>query len=124
MARSSPRSPRCRRSTARGCTVWSSGWPARADSERLDLYLSLLLGLIERLIRFAATGEGATQEEQKLAKRLVSPRQSRRSGRKPGRRFRRPRPRPQALNLDRGLLVLETWFRLQQAGAGTSCLAA
>ena len=30
-----------------------------ADTERLDLYLSLLLGLIERLIRFTATGEGA-----------------------------------------------------------------
>ena len=42
------------------------------DSERLELYLSLLLGLIERLIRFAATGEGATEDEQELAKQLVS----------------------------------------------------
>ena len=31
-----------------------------ADTERLDLYLALLLGLIERLIRFTATAEGAT----------------------------------------------------------------
>ncbi len=44
-----------------------------ADTERFDLYLALLLGLIERLIRVTATGEGATQEEQKLAKRLISP---------------------------------------------------
>ena len=34
-----------------------------ADTERLDLYLALLLGLIERLIRFTATAEGATYEE-------------------------------------------------------------
>ena len=51
-----------------------------ANSDRLDLYLSLLLGLIERLIRFTATGEGATQDEQKLAKRLVSSCQSRALG--------------------------------------------
>ncbi len=29
-----------------------------AESERFDLYLALLLGLIERLIRFTATGRG------------------------------------------------------------------
>ena len=33
------------------------------------------------------------------------------------------KPEAFALNLDRGLLVLETWFRLQHRGAGTSCLA-
>ena len=43
------------------------------DTERLELYLALLLGLIERLIRFTATGEGATPEERSLAKRLISP---------------------------------------------------
>src|SRR6185503_8490939 len=41
------------------------------DSERLDLFLSLLLGLIERLIRTAANGEGAIGEEGALARRLL-----------------------------------------------------
>ena len=109
----SPRSPRCRRSTARGCTAWSTGWPAPPDSDRLDLYLSLLLGLIERLIRFAATGEGATQEEQKLAKRLVSPANLAHWA-EAWEAMSEAKAEAFALNLDRGLLLLETWFRLQQ----------
>ena len=41
------------------------------DSERLDLFLSLLLGLMKRLIRTAANGEGAIGEEASLARRLL-----------------------------------------------------
>jgi DNA polymerase-3 subunit delta' len=82
------------------------------DTERLDLYLALLLGLIERLIRFAATGEGATQEQQKLAKRLVSP-ANLADWAEAWEAISEARSEAFALNLDRGLLVLETWFRLQ-----------
>ena len=84
-----------------------------ASSDRLDLYLSLLLGLIERLVRFAATGEGATQEEQKLAKGLVS-RANLAQWADAWEAMSEAKAEAQALNLDRGLLLLETWFRLQQ----------
>ena len=42
------------------------------DSEQLRLFVSLLLGLMERMIREAATGEGAIGNEKELASRLVS----------------------------------------------------
>jgi DNA polymerase-3 subunit delta' len=84
-----------------------------ANSDRLDLYLSLLLGVIERLVRFTATGEGATQEEQKLAKRLVSPANLAHWA-EAWEAMSEAKAEAQALNLDRGLLLLETWFRLQQ----------
>jgi DNA polymerase-3 subunit delta' len=82
------------------------------DTERLELYLALLLGLIERLIRFTATGEGATPEERSLAKRLVS------AANLPvwaeaWEAISEARGEALALNLDRSLLVLDTWFRLQ-----------
>jgi DNA polymerase-3 subunit delta' len=85
---------------------------APGGTERLDLYLSLLLGLIERLIRFAATGEEATQEQQTLAKRLVSP-ANLAYWAEAWEAISEARSEAFALNLDRGLLVLETWFRLQ-----------
>jgi DNA polymerase III subunit delta' len=84
-----------------------------AESERFDLYLALLLGLIERLIRFTATGEEATQEEQKLAKRLLS-RTNLAYWANAWEAISEAKTEAQSLNLDRGLLVLETWFRLQQ----------
>jgi DNA polymerase-3 subunit delta' len=84
-----------------------------ANSDRLDLYLSLLLGLIERLVRFTATGEGATKEEQKLAKRLVSLGNLAHWA-EAWEAMSEAKAEAQALNLDRGLLLLETWFRLQQ----------
>jgi DNA polymerase III subunit delta' len=83
-----------------------------ANVERLDLYLCLLLGLIERLIRFAATGEGAPQEEHKLAKRLVS-RANLAYWAEAWEALSDAKVEAQALNLDRALLLLETWFRLQ-----------
>ncbi|MGD0530996.1 MAG: DNA polymerase III subunit delta' [Methyloceanibacter sp.] len=89
-----------------------------SDGERLELFLSLLLGLLERLIRAAATGEGAIGEDRELAGRSVD-------------RSILPRwvevweaiDRAQAdaasLNLDRNLLVLEVFYRLQQVARET-----
>jgi DNA polymerase III subunit delta' len=82
------------------------------DTERLELYLALLLGLIERLIRFTATGEGATPEERSLAKRLISP-ANLSVWAEAWEAISEARGEALALNLDRSLLVLDTWFRLQ-----------
>jgi DNA polymerase-3 subunit delta' len=83
-----------------------------AETERLELYLSILLGLVERLIRFTATGEGATQDEQRLGKRLISPANLPHWA-EAWEAISEARGEAFALNLDRSLLVLETWFRLQ-----------
>ena len=84
----------------------------QGDPTRLDLYMALLLGFIERLIRFTATGEGASEGEERLAKRLVSP-----AGlvhwAEAWEAISQSKAATLELNLDRGLLVLETWFRLQ-----------
>jgi DNA polymerase-3 subunit delta' len=85
---------------------------AFGDTERLDLYLALLLGLIERLIRFTATGTGATSDEQRLAGKLVSP-GNLASWAEAWEAISNAKAEALTLNLDRGLLVLETWFRLQ-----------
>ncbi|HEY8277738.1 MAG TPA: DNA polymerase III subunit delta', partial [Methyloceanibacter sp.] len=45
---------------------------AQGEAERLELFYSLLLGLLERLIRFAATGQSATEEEASLGRKLLS----------------------------------------------------
>jgi DNA polymerase III subunit delta' len=82
------------------------------DTERLELYLALLLGLIERLIRFTATGEGATPEERSLAKRLISP-ANLSVWAEAWEAISEARGEALALNLDRSLLVLDTWFKLQ-----------
>lgn len=83
------------------------------DSERLELFLSLLLGLLERLICATATGEELSSDERDLQRRLLG-------------RANLPRwvevwdaiGRAKAdaanLNLDRSLLVLEAFYRLQQ----------
>jgi len=83
------------------------------ETGRLELYLALLLGLIERLIRFAATGEGATEAEQKLAKRLVS-QGNLAQWADAWEAIAEARSEAFALNLDRNLLVLNAWFRLQE----------
>jgi DNA polymerase-3 subunit delta' len=85
---------------------------APGESERLDLYFSLLLGLIERLIRFAATGRGATKEEQRIARRLVSP-ANLAYWAEAWENISEARAEAFGLNLDKSLLLLETWFRLQ-----------
>ena len=83
-----------------------------SESERLELYLALLLGLIERLIRFAATGAGATKDEQLLAGRLVSPANLAHWA-EAWEGISEARAEAFGLNLDKSLLLLETWFKLQ-----------
>lgn len=83
------------------------------STERLELYLALLLGLIERLIRFTATGEGASETERNLAKRLVS-KDNLAFWADAWEAIAEAQGETFALNLDRTLLVLNTWFRLQQ----------
>lgn len=84
-----------------------------SNTEQLELFLALLLGMIERLIRFTATGEGATQEEQALAKRLIS-RANLAHWAEAWQAISEARAEALEYNLDRSLLVLETWFRLQK----------
>ena len=84
-----------------------------AESQRFDLYLALLLGLIERLIRVTATAEGGTREEQDIAKRLLSP-ANLADWARAWESISEAKREAQALNLDRGLLLLESWFRLQR----------
>ncbi|MEZ5876152.1 MAG: hypothetical protein R3D30_15515 [Hyphomicrobiales bacterium] len=76
--------------------------------------MSLLLGLIERLIRHAATGGGLIdQDEQDIAKRLVSQNNLARWA-EAWEAISEARDEAFALNLDRSVLVLDAWFRLQQ----------
>ncbi len=82
------------------------------DTERLELYLSLLLGLIERLIRCGATGEGALEQEAALANRLVS-KQNLGAWAQAWEALSEARDEALALNLDRSLLLLDAWFGLQ-----------
>jgi DNA polymerase-3 subunit delta' len=82
------------------------------DAERLELYLALLLGVIERLVRHGATGEDIGEAEGKLAKRLVS-KENLTEWAKAWEVLSEARAEAYAYNLDRGLLVLDTWFRLQ-----------
>jgi DNA polymerase-3 subunit delta' len=84
-----------------------------ANSEQLELYFSLLLGLIERLIRHAATGEGAMPDEQALARQLISPGNLLHWA-EAWEAITQARDEAVAYNLDRTLLLLETWFRLQK----------
>lgn len=84
------------------------------DSEQLQLFVSLLLGLMERMIRTAATGEVAIGEEGALAARLLD-RRSLRQWVEAWEAIGRAKADTASLNLDRGLLVLETFYRLQQA---------
>jgi DNA polymerase-3 subunit delta' len=84
-----------------------------SDTERLELYLALLLGLVERLIRLDATGEGASETERRLANRLVS-KDNLAQWAEAWEALSEARAEAFALNLDRSLLVLDAWFRLQQ----------
>ncbi|MEM7399248.1 MAG: AAA family ATPase, partial [Pseudomonadota bacterium] len=83
------------------------------ETEQLELYLALLLGLIERMVRYGATGEGLVGQEEKFAQRLLT------SGTLPAwaeswEAISAARAETFALNLDRGLLVLNSWFGLQE----------
>jgi len=83
------------------------------DSEQLQLFVSLLLGLMERMIRTVATGEGAIAKENTLAGRLLD-RQSLPRWVEVWEAVGNAKCDVASLNLDRGLFVLETLSRLQQ----------
>jgi DNA polymerase-3 subunit delta' len=82
------------------------------EAERFDLYLALLLGLIERLIRVTATGEGAPAVERKLATRLFAP-ANLADWAAAWEEISEAKAEAEALNLDRGIVLLQSWFRLQ-----------
>lgn len=87
-----------------------------SETDRLALYVSLLLGLIERMIRFAATGEGATEDERAIARKLVSP-ANLGAWAEAWEAISAARDETFALNLDRTLLLLDSWFRLKRLAA-------
>ena len=68
---------------------------------------------MERMIRTAATGEGSIGEERALATRLLN-RRSLPQWVETWEAIGRAKADVASLNLDRGLLVLETFHRLQQ----------
>jgi hypothetical protein len=84
-----------------------------SNTEQLELFIALLLGLIERLIRFTATGEGATREEQALAKRLIS-QGNLAQWAEAWEAISAAHVEALEYNLDRSLFAMETWFRLQK----------
>jgi DNA polymerase-3 subunit delta' len=85
-----------------------------SDSERLELFLSLLLGLLERLIRATATREELSSDERGLAHRLLA-RSNLPHWVEVWDAIARAKADAASLNLDRSLLVLEAFCRLQQA---------
>jgi DNA polymerase III subunit delta' len=89
------------------------GLASAGDVERLELYMSLLLGIIERLIRYGATGAGATERERSVASRLVSP-ANLAAWAEAWEAISLEKSEAFALNLDKSLLVLDIWFRLQR----------
>jgi DNA polymerase III subunit delta' len=89
------------------------GLSSASDSERLDLYLSLLLGVMEQLIRITATGEGAPAGERALAERFLS-RANLAYWAEAWEAISFEKAEAFSLNLDKSLLVLDTWFRLQR----------
>jgi DNA polymerase-3 subunit delta' len=88
-----------------------------SDSETLELFVSLLLGLMERLVRASARGgaglSGLSREEQALATRLVDA-GNRAQWAEAWEQIGRAKEEASLLNLDRGLFLLETFSRLQQ----------
>jgi DNA polymerase-3 subunit delta' len=84
-----------------------------SETERLELFFSLLLGVVERLIRATATGQGAIGQERELARRLLA-RDSLPQWVDVWEAIGAAKDDALSLNLDRNLLVLETFHRLQQ----------
>lgn len=86
------------------------------ETEQLELYLALLLGLIERLVHYGATGTGLKGAEEKLAQRLLTA-ETLPAWAEAWEAISAARAETFALNLDRGLLVLNSWFGLQELAA-------
>lgn len=90
-----------------------------SDSDRLELFFSLLLGLLERLIRTTATGEGALDDERVLSSPLLD-RANLAQWVEAWEAIGRAKADVASLNLDRNLLLLESFLRLQQVARGAS----
>jgi DNA polymerase-3 subunit delta' len=85
----------------------------QGDGEALDLFVSLLLGLMERLVRAGVTGRVLPSDEQALAPRLVGS-DNRARWAEAWEATLRAKAEADVYNLDRSLFVLETFSRLQQ----------
>jgi DNA polymerase-3 subunit delta' len=85
---------------------------APGEGERLELFYSLLLGLLERLIRFAATGESVTEEEATLGRRLLG-NADLAAWAEAWAAIAAAKDEALGLNLDRSLLLFETFLRLK-----------
>ena len=85
---------------------------AQGEAERLELFYSLLLGLLERLIRFAATGQSATEEEASLGRKLLS-HADLGAWAEAWAGIAQAKDETLGLNLDRSLLLFETFLRLK-----------
>jgi DNA polymerase-3 subunit delta' len=85
---------------------------SQGETERLELFYSLLLGLLERLIRFAATGESVTEEEASLGRKLLG-NADLAAWADAWAAITRAKDEALGLNLDRSLLLFETFLRLK-----------
>ncbi|XSG82375.1 MAG: DNA polymerase III subunit delta' [Methyloligella sp. ZOD6] len=85
---------------------------AAGNTEQLELFFALLLGLMERLIRARATGQGTQGSESALAAKLVAERDLGRWA-DAWEAIGKAHDETLGLNLDRGVLVLESFSRLQ-----------
>ena len=85
----------------------------RGAEARLDLAFTLLDGILMRLIRHAATGEGAIGKEAKLADALIRPASLARWTQL-WETLQRMSAETLALNLDRKSFILGTFFRLEE----------
>lgn len=91
---------------------------ARAG-EQYELFHAMLSAMIARLISQATTGTGALTGEAELAERLVAgPALARWVGL--WETLQREKAETDALNLDRKMLLLETFFRLERVSRGGS----
>jgi DNA polymerase-3 subunit delta' len=90
---------------------------APGNTEQLELFFALLLGLLERLIRARATETSRHREESELADTLIADSDLGRWA-EAWEAIGRAHDETLGLNLDRGVLVLESFDRLQSlAGA-------
>jgi DNA polymerase-3 subunit delta' len=84
----------------------------QGETERLELFYSLLLGLLERLIRFAATGESVREDEASLGRKLLR-NADLAAWAEVWATITRAKDEALGLNLDRSLLLFETFLRLK-----------
>lgn len=90
-----------------------------AASEQYELFHVMLSAMISRLVSQSATGSGALAGETELAERLVAgPALARWVGL--WETLQREKAEADALNLDRKMLLLETFFRLERVARGES----